>query len=71
VDRLILTVPVAPCAASLILRPMAEHQFHRALAISQGAPLAALLLVAAALVSGPMLLCWRNRQKGAVGHEAV
>ena len=69
-DRVILTVPVAPCAASLILRPMANHQFHRALAISQGAP-AALLLVAAALVSGPMLLGWRNRQKGAVGHEAV
>ena len=67
-DRVILTVPVALCAAGLILRPMAEHQFHRALAISQGAPPAALLLIAALLVLGPMILRWR---KGAVSHEAV
>ena len=58
---------------------MAEQHFRRALAISQGDPMvfftqpisAALLLIAALLVLGPMLLRWRNRQKDAVGPEAV
>ena len=71
--------PVAPCVVGLILGPLAEQQFRRALAISQGDPMvffthpisASLLLIAVLLVLGPMLLRWRNRQKGAVGPEAV
>jgi putative tricarboxylic transport membrane protein len=75
----VLDVPVAPCVVGLILGPLAEQQFRRALAISQGDPMvffthpisASLLLIAVLLVLGPMLLRWRNRQKDAVGPEAV
>ena len=34
----VLDVPVAPCVVGLILGPMAEQQFRRALAISEGDP---------------------------------
>ena len=34
----VLDVPVAPCVVGLILGPLAEQQFRRALAISQGDP---------------------------------
>jgi putative tricarboxylic transport membrane protein len=75
----VLDVPVAPCVVGLILGPLAEQQFRRALAISQGDPTvffthpisAGLLITAVVLVLGPMLLRWRKRQKGAVGNEAV
>jgi putative tricarboxylic transport membrane protein len=75
----VLDVPVAPCVVGLILGPLAEQQFRRALAISQGDPTvffthpisAGLLVTAVVLVLGPMLLRWRNRQKGVVGNEAV
>ena len=67
----VLDVPVAPCVVGLILGPLAEQQFRRALAISQGdasvfltQPLSLLLLVLAALlVIGPTLL--RRRGRGA------
>jgi putative tricarboxylic transport membrane protein len=65
----VLGVPVAPAVVGLILGPLAEQQFRRALAISQGDvtvfvthPISAVLLVlAVVLVLGPMLL--RRRRK--------
>lgn len=61
-------VPVAPCVVGLILGPMVEQQFRRAMAISQGDatvflshPISAgLLAVAVLLVTGPMLLRWKR-----------
>jgi putative tricarboxylic transport membrane protein len=60
--------PVAPAVIGMILGPMAEQQFRRALAISQGDPtiffthpLSAILLLAAALVLLlPLLVRWRR-----------
>jgi putative tricarboxylic transport membrane protein len=60
----VLDVPVAPCVVGLILGPLAEQQFRRALAISEGDPSVffthpislALLVVAALLVSIPIVL---------------
>ena len=56
--------PVAPCIIGLILGPMAEAQFRRALSISQGDPSvllthplsASILAVAAAVVLVPVLM---------------
>jgi putative tricarboxylic transport membrane protein len=56
--------PVAPCIIGLILGPMAEAQFRRALSISQGDPSvflthplsASILAVAAAVVVVPVLM---------------
>jgi putative tricarboxylic transport membrane protein len=64
--------PVAPCIIGLILGPMAEAQFRRALSISQGDPSvflthplsAAILAVAAAVVLVPVLM---RRMGGARG----
>lgn len=61
----VIDVPLAPAVIGLILGPMAEQQFRRALSISQGDgsvffthPLSlCLLLLAAALLIGPPL--WR------------
>lgn len=60
-------IPVAPCVIGLILGPLAEQHFRRALSISQGdptvffsSPLSATLLALAALaLLGPMILRWR------------
>src|SRR5207344_973600 len=60
----VLDVPVAPCVVGLILGPLAEQQFRRALAISQGDasvffthPISlALLAIAVLLVITPVLL---------------
>ncbi|MDR6955481.1 putative tricarboxylic transport membrane protein [Ancylobacter sp. 3268] len=60
----VLDIPVAPCIVGLILGPMAEQQFRRALAISQGDlsvfvthPISlGLLLTALLLVVVPVLL---------------
>jgi putative tricarboxylic transport membrane protein len=60
----VLDVPVAPCVVGLILGPLAEQQFRRALAISQGDPTvffthpisAGLLVTAVVLVLGPIML---------------
>jgi putative tricarboxylic transport membrane protein len=65
----VLDVPIAPAVVGLILGPLAEQQFRRALAISQGDPSVffthplslALLVIAALLVITPMLL--RRRQR--------
>src|SRR5215210_3828772 len=65
----VLDVPVAPCVVGLILGPLAEQQFRRALAISQGDasvffthPISlGILVVAALLVLVPIVL--RRRQK--------
>src|ERR687898_319395 len=65
----VLDVPVAPCIVGLILGPLAEQQFRRALSISQGEvtvffthPISLLLLtVAVLLVIAPILL--RRRQR--------
>ena len=62
-------IPIAPCIVGLILGPLAEQQFRRALTISQGdatvfftEPLSlSLLVIAAALVVLPMIL--RQRRK--------
>ena len=67
----VLDVPVAPCVVGLILGPLAEQQFRRALAISQGDasvffthPISlALLVIAALLVITPILM--RRRQRHA------
>jgi putative tricarboxylic transport membrane protein len=68
----VLNVPVAPCIVGLILGPLAEQQFRRALAISEGDlsvfvthPISlALLVTAVALVVGPALLRRRRRRAG-------
>jgi putative tricarboxylic transport membrane protein len=65
----VLGVPVAPAVVGLILGPLAEQQFRRALSISQGDatvffthPIsAALLVIAVVLVLAPVLL--RRRRK--------
>src|SRR3546814_12549676 len=59
------SIPVAPAVIGLILGPLAEQQFRRALAISQGyatvfftSPLSAsLLAIAITIVFGPLV--WR------------
>src|SRR3546814_256339 len=66
------SIPVAPAVIGLILGPLAEQRFRRALAISQGdatvfftSPLsAALLAIATIIVVGPLV--WRlvRRRKG-------
>ncbi len=66
----VLEVPVAPCIVGLILGPLAEQQFRRALAISQGDPsvfvthpLALLLFaIAAVLLLTPAVLRYRQRR---------
>ncbi|MBY2924353.1 tripartite tricarboxylate transporter permease [Rhizobium leguminosarum] len=71
----VLDVPVAPCIVGLILGPLAEQQFRRALTISQGDasvffthPISlALLVIATALVIVPTLLRWHAaRRNGGV-----
>jgi putative tricarboxylic transport membrane protein len=65
-----LDVPVAPAIVGLILGPLAEQQFRRALAISQGDasvfvthPISlGLLLVATLILVLPPLLRWRARR---------
>jgi putative tricarboxylic transport membrane protein len=65
-------IPIAPCIVGLILGPLAEQQFRRALTISQGdatvfftEPLSlSLLIIAAALVILPMILRRRSRAQG-------
>jgi putative tricarboxylic transport membrane protein len=68
----VLDVPIAPAVVGLILGPLAEQQFRRALAISQGDPSVffthplslALLVVAALLVLVPVILRRRARKAG-------
>jgi len=63
----VLNVPVAPCIVGLILGPLAEQQFRRALTISQGDasvffthPISlALIVIALTLVLVPTVLRWR------------
>ena len=72
----VLNVPVAPCVVGLILGPLAEQQFRRALAISQGDatvfithPIsAALLAIAVLLVVGPLVMRRRSRAAAAPDH---
>jgi putative tricarboxylic transport membrane protein len=70
----VLNVPVAPCIVGLILGPLAEQQFRRALAISQGDPsiffnpmthpiALGLLVIAAALVIVPAIIRMRSDKK--------
>jgi len=67
----VLDVPVAPCIVGLILGPLAEQQFRRALTISQGDgsvfithPISlALLIIALALVVIPTLLRWHTARQ--------
>ncbi len=67
----VLGVPVAPCVIGLILGPLAEAQFRRALSISQGDwtmfftdPLSAIfLLIALLAVLGPIAWRWRARRR--------
>jgi putative tricarboxylic transport membrane protein len=63
-------VPVAPCIIGMILGPLAEENFRRALMITQGDPTvfviqpisAALLLIAALIMIVPPLLRLRQRR---------
>jgi putative tricarboxylic transport membrane protein len=66
-------IPLAPAIIGLILGPMAEQQFRRALAIAEGSPLvfvtrplAAALLTAALILSvAPVVLrAWRRARSG-------
>jgi putative tricarboxylic transport membrane protein len=63
--------PVAPIVIGLILGPLAESQFRKALAISQGDPMvfveqpisAGILAVTAALLVVPQLIkLWKRRR---------
>lgn len=71
----VLDIPVAPCIVGLILGPMAEQQFRRALAISQGDlsvfvthPISlTLLLIGVLLVVIPVML----RRRRAASHSAA
>ena len=68
----VLDVPVAPCVVGLILGPLAEQQFRRALEISQGDatvffthPISlALLIIAALLVIVPVIMKRRALSRG-------
>jgi putative tricarboxylic transport membrane protein len=68
----VLDVPIAPCVVGLILGPLAEQQFRRALAISQGDPTVffthplslSLLVIASLLVIGPIVLRSRRQAGG-------
>ena len=66
----VLGVPVAPAVVGLILGPLAEQQFRRALSISQGDmgvflshPISAALLAAAVLVVVAPII-WRVARQG-------
>lgn len=66
-----LDIPLVPAVLGLILGPLAEQQFRRAVAISEGdygvflaRPISAALLVAAAVVL--ILPLWLRRRRGAV-----
>ena len=66
----VLDVPVAPAVVGLILGPLAEQQFRRALSISQGDPSvffthpisAAILIIALLLVLVPLFIRRRQRR---------
>jgi putative tricarboxylic transport membrane protein len=67
----LVDVPIAPAVIGMILGPMAEQQFRRALAISQGdpsvffsRPLSAMLLGLAlcALIAVPVFRLIQNRK---------
>ena len=70
-------VPVAPCIVGLILGPLAEQQFRRALTISQGDPSVffthpislALLTIACLLVILPLVLRRHAARKGAAATD--
>jgi putative tricarboxylic transport membrane protein len=63
-------IPVAPAIIGMILGPMAEQQFRRALAISQGSyttfitrPISlTILIIAVLLVVVPVLIRWRKQK---------
>ena len=65
-------IPVAPVLVGMILGPLSEQQFRRALAISQGdlsifvkQPISAVVLAITVLVLfGPPLWRWYQRRKG-------
>ena len=68
----VLDVPVAPCVVGLILGPLAEQQFRRALEFSQGDatvffthPISlALLMIAALLVIVAVIMKRRAPSRG-------
>jgi len=68
-----LDVPIAPCIVGLILGPLCEEQFRRALKISQGdfgvflhSPISAgFLAIAVLALVLPIALRWRRRRRAA------
>ena len=68
----VLDVPIAPCVVGLILGPLAEQHFRRALEISQGDPTVffthpislALLIIAALLAIVPVIMKRRALSRG-------
>ena len=64
--------PTAPVIIGMILGPLAEQEFRRAMTISQGDPMIflekplslALLMLAAASLAGPYLWSWTRARAG-------
>jgi putative tricarboxylic transport membrane protein len=72
----VLDVPLVPAVLGLVLGPMAEQQFRRAVAISDGSlsvfatrPISAVLLATAGvMLVGPWLVrCWSRRSRAVAG----
>ena len=67
------SMPLAPAVIGLILGPLAEQQFRRALAIAEGSPIVlvqrpislALLAAALLLLAAPRIVVWWRRRVGA------
>ena len=71
-----LGVPIVPCVLGFVLGPMLELMLRRSLAISQGDPSVfltrpislSLLILAAALLAGPLLMNLWRRAKAVPAH---
>ena len=75
----VMNVPVAPCIVGLILGPLAEQQFRRALTISQGDPSVfvtqpislALLSIAVLILIVPVLMGFVSKRRAKAAHPPM